>query len=57
MKPGDLVQLMEPADLEEHWGKHGIILEITDARLSYPVTVLIDGEPGYFEMRELEVIE
>jgi hypothetical protein len=57
MKPGDLVQLMEPADLEEHWGKYGIVLEIMDARLSYPVTVLIDGETGHFEMRELEVIE
>ena len=57
MKPGDLVHVMEPADLEEHWGKYGIVLDITDIRLSYPVTVLIDGEPGYFEMRELEVIE
>jgi hypothetical protein len=58
MKPGDLVCIMEPADIEEYWGQIGVIVEIekdADAR-NYPISVLAFGQIGCFSEDELVLV-
>ena len=58
MKPGDLVRIIEPADVEEYWGQIGIIVEIdkeTDLR-NYPLYVLALGQITCFSEDELVLV-
>ena len=58
MKPGDLVRIIEPADVEEYWGQIGIIVEIdkdTDLR-NYPLYVLVLGQITCFSEDELILV-
>ena len=58
MKPGDLVRIMEPADLEEYYGQIGLITKIDqDADLrNCPFTVLVLGQIGCFNEDELMLV-
>jgi hypothetical protein len=58
MKPGDLVRIIEPADLEKYWGQIGVITKIekhTDLR-NYPISVLALGQIGCFNEDELMLV-
>ena len=58
MKPGDLVRIIEPADLEKYWGQNGVIVEIekdADVR-NYPISVLALGQIGCFSEDELVLV-
>ena len=58
MKPGDLVRIMEPADLEEYHSQIGIITKIdkdTDLR-NYPLYVLVLGQITCFNEDELMLV-
>jgi hypothetical protein len=58
MKPGDLVRIIEPADVEEYWGRIGIIVEIekdADAR-NCPISVLALGQIVRFNEDELMLV-
>jgi hypothetical protein len=58
MKPGDLVRIIEPADVEEYWGQIGVIVEIEkDADLrNCPISVLALGQIGCFNEDELMLV-
>ena len=58
MKPGDLVRIIEPADVKEYWGQIGIIVEIDkDADLrNYPLYVLVLGQITCFSEDELILV-
>ena len=58
MKPGDLVRIIEPADLEKYWGQIGVIVEIekdADVR-NYPISVLALDQIGSFNEDELMLV-
>ena len=58
MKPGDLVRIMEPADLDELWDRVGLIVKIekdADVR-SYPLNVLVLGQIACFNEDELMLV-
>ena len=58
MKPGDLVRIMEPADIEEYHSQIGIITKIdkdTDLR-NYPLYVLVLGQIVCFSEDELMLV-
>ena len=58
MKLGDLVRIIEPADLEEYWGQIGVIVEIdkdADVR-NYPISVLALDQIGCFNEDELVLV-
>jgi len=58
MKPGDLVRITEPADLEKYWGQIGVIVEIekdADVR-NYPISVLALDQIGCFNEDELMLV-
>jgi hypothetical protein len=58
MKPGDLVRIIEPADVEECWGRIGIITKIdkdTDLR-NCPISVLVSGQITFFNEDELMLV-
>lgn len=58
MKPGDLVRIMEPADLEEYHSQIGIITKIdkdTDVS-NYPLNVLVLGQIACFNEDELMLV-
>ena len=57
MKKGDLVQIKDPADLEEHWEAIGIVLERFDcSEEEYSILVLTQGHRICFSPNELELI-
>lgn len=58
MKPGDLVHIMEPADLEEYYGQIGLIAKIDrDVDLNnYPCYVLVLGQIACFNEDELMLV-
>ena len=58
MKLGDLVRIIEPADVEEYWGQIGVIVEIdkdADVR-NCPISVLAIGQIGCFNEDELVLV-
>ena len=58
MKTGDLVRIIEPADVEEYWGQIGVIVEIekdADVR-NYPISVLALDQIGCFNEDELMLV-
>ena len=55
MKPGDLVHIMEPADLEECWDQIGLIVKIDKAE-NYPLNVLVLSQIGCFNEDELILV-
>lgn len=58
MKPGDLVRIMEPADLDEFWDQVGLIVKIdkdADVR-NYPLNVLVLGQIACFNEDELILV-
>jgi hypothetical protein len=58
VKPGDLVRIMEPADLDEYYGQIGLITKIdkdTDVR-NYPCYVLVLGQITCFNEDELMLV-
>ena len=58
MKPGDLVRIMEPADLEEYYGQIGFITKIDrDVDLNnYPLNVLVLCQITCFNEDELILV-
>jgi len=58
MKSGDLVRIIEPADLEKYWGQIGVFVEIekdADVR-NYPISVLALDQIGCFNEDELMLV-
>ena len=58
VKPGDLVRIMEPADLDEFWDRVGLIVKIdkdADVR-NYPLNVLALGQIACFNEDELMLV-
>jgi hypothetical protein len=55
MKPGDLVRIGQPSDVEEHWGQIGIIFE-TNGFGPYQTKVLLPGGFSWFAGDEFTLV-